>query len=291
MQKLVFLTLLLSCVLYIDPGEAQQADPVILDVNANTHSSAADDRLNGMLWMQTSLEYSVLCQQTYLAAREPLRRALCNRNHSAAIEQTAPYWHKPPAIILDVDETVLDNSPVQANWVASGKDYNPTDWNAWCNQASAKPLAGAVEFITFARCLGIHVFFVTNRNGELDQATAKNLTTVLGYSVTPDMVMCKNEQPEWTSDKSTRRAAIAANYRILMLFGDQFNDFTFIEDAPPAKRVELGRQFTNRIGSQWILLPNPVYGDWEQSAYGHDFSLPKAERERRKHATLKPATL
>ena len=146
-----------------------------------------DERLQGMLWTQTSLEYRAACAQAYAAATLSLDIALCHPTHTAAIEQVGlPCACKLPAIILDVDETVLDNGPMQARLVASGTSFNRKQWNEWCLASTAQRIQGVGPFIQYARSRGIAVFFVTNRDGELDEATAKNLTTELGYHVTPD---------------------------------------------------------------------------------------------------------
>jgi len=248
-----------------------------------------DERLQSMLWTQTSLEYKAACAQVYAAARSSLDIALCHPTHTAAIEQIGlPCACKPPAIILDVDETVLDNGPMQARLVATGTSFNREQWNEWCLAATAKTIQGVRPFLQYARSRGVTVFFVTNRDGELDKATAQNLTAELGYHVTPDMVLCKNERPEWTSDKSTRRAKIAASHRIVMLVGDQFGDFMHIEEASAEERITAGEPYLNKLGRSWILVPNPNYGDWEQALYDYNFKLDRSQIKRKKAAALRP---
>lgn len=248
-----------------------------------------DERLQSMLWVQTSLEYRASCAQAYAGATRALDAGLAAPRHTAATEQVnKPCRFKPPAIILDVDETVLDNAPMQARLVANGTSFNREQWNEWCLDSSAKLIEGVGPFLKYARSRGVTVFFVTNRSSELDAATAKNLTNELGYEVTPEMVMCKGERPEWTSNKSSRRTVVADTHRIILLIGDQFGDFIQIEEGTPEERVEAGKSYMTQLGRSWILIPNPNYGDWEQALYNYDFSLDRNEIKRRKNAALRP---
>lgn len=251
--------------------------------------TAVDERLQSMLWVQTSLEYRAACAQAYAGAARALDAGLVKPRHTAATEQVdKPCRFKPPAIILDVDETVLNNSPMQARLVANGTSFNREQWNEWCLDSSAKLIEGVGPFIQYARSRGVAVFFVTNRSSELDAATARNLTNELGYNVTPDMVMCKEERPEWTSNKSSRRAVVAHTHRVVLLIGDQFGDFVQIEEGTPEERVEAGKNYMNQLGRSWILIPNPNYGDWEQALYKYDFSLDRNEIKHQKNAALRP---
>lgn len=248
-----------------------------------------DERLQSMLWVQTSLEYRAACAQVYTNAKNSLDVALMRSDYTAAAEQAGTNCSsKPPAVILDVDETVLDNSPMQAKLVAANSAFNRPQWNEWCFAAIAEPIEGVVPFIQYARSKNVDVFFVTNRDAELDKPTADNLTKILGYTVTTDMVMCKKERPDWTSNKSTRRAEVAKDHRIVMLIGDQFGDFMHIDDVSPEQRIDIGSSYLKHMGRSWILLPNPNYGDWEQALYDYDFSLSREEAVKRKAANLKP---
>jgi len=69
---------------------------------------------------------------------------------------------KPLAVVVDIDETVLDNSPFEAKSILNNSDY-PKYWNEWCQLAAAKPLAGSVEFLNYAKSKGVVVFYITNR--------------------------------------------------------------------------------------------------------------------------------
>ena len=244
------------------------------------------------LWVQTAPEWRGLCLQAYQSARLALDAALRNRKWTAAVEQSGPtagkYWKKKPAVILDIDETVLDNSPGQARQVAANTDFVLKDFTRWVGEAKAEPIPGALDFCRYARSRGVRVFFITNRDAADEEATRRNLER-WGFPVEKDFdnILARGEKPEWnTSDKSTRRQAVAADHRIVMLVGDDLGDFLPGVRLSPEKRRELAEPFHQRWGRQWIALPNPGYGSWEESLYDTPKSPDPEERMRQKRRFL-----
>lgn len=243
--------------------------------------------MQGVLWVQTSLEHRMMCAQSYRLAQAKLREALANPNWSAATEQGTDFSRKPTAVVLDVDETVLDNSPFNARLVADGSGYDPRTWDRWCEEQRARPIPGAKEFIQQTLRLGVEVFFVTNRDAKLKRATAANLAKALGITIDSEHLLLKNERPEWTSRKTERRAHIARTHRILLLIGDDFNDFYHLGEKTPEQRIKAGVHFVPSWGHHWILLPNPVYGSWEKSVYDYNFDRSEAEQIRIRQGFLR----
>ena len=132
--------------------------------------------LDSALWMQTSAEHDAAYLQAYRQARFALDRALKDRHWTAAIEQTGKFNKLPPAIILDLDETILDNNRAQAQQVLDNQHaFDPMKWDAWVRQAEAGALPGAVEFTRYAASRGVKVFYVTNRNAAQEAVTRQNL--------------------------------------------------------------------------------------------------------------------
>jgi 5'-nucleotidase (lipoprotein e(P4) family) len=219
--------------------------------------------LDSVLWMQSSGEYWAAATTAYRNAKRGLTDGLANRTWTAAVEQTGTFATKPPAVILDLDETVLDNSPYQGELVHERTRYNDDLWKTWVslNQAAASP--GAVDFVTYARSRHVDVFFVTNRSVGSKAVTVDNLKA-LGLPATSDNVLCNGER-DWTSDKTSRRAFIAKTHRIVLLVGDDLNDFIAAASLDPAGRRGLAQQYADRWGSKWILLPNAMYGGWDQA--------------------------
>jgi acid phosphatase len=237
--------------------------PAAVDAPAAEHPT-----LYATLWQQTSAEYRAIAMQAYAAAREVLPLALADSGWTAAVEQEdADFSSLPPAVILDVDETVLDNSPQQARVILEGRSFDPDAWARWVDEARAPPVPGAVEFLALADSLEVAVFYVTNRDAPLERATRENLEA-MGMPLDPqvDTVLARGEREDWTSDKTSRRAWVAERYRIVLLVGDDFNDFVAAR-LPRDERDRLVERYRERWGDRWIVLPNPIYGSWEGALY------------------------
>jgi len=230
----------------------------------------ASKNLNAVLWMQTSAEYQMLCQQVFKDAYTHLKKGLKNSTWTAALEQIDHYETLPPAIIVDVDETILDNSPFQAKLIKERRYFSTQLWHKWVERAEAKPIPGAKHFIEKVKELGVKVFYVTNR--ELKTPTVVNLRQEIDPNITANEVFCKNEKPAWTSNKTSRRREIARSYRIILLVGDDYNDFTYLGKLSPQMRKEKAKLYADKWGEQWFILPNPSYGHFVDALqnYNHN---------------------
>jgi acid phosphatase len=223
---------------------------------------------DSFVWFRTSVEYRAVTTQAYRLATLMLDRALADRTWTAALEQAGDFATKPTAVILDVDETVLDNSESEERNVREGAAYSEARWAEWCNERAATPIPGALEFTRAAAAKGVTVFYVTNRDRALEQATRDNLAT-FGFPLDPnrDTVLTRAEKPEWAvSDKSSRRSAVAQDFRILLLVGDDFGDFVQGARGTLAARRALDGANAAMWGVKWIALPNPMYGSWKTAA-------------------------
>lgn len=196
-----------------------------------------------------------------------LDAALSDSRWTAAVEQEADYSAKPPAVVMDIDETVLDNSAFQGQLILNRSDYDKALWASWVKQQRGAAVPGAVNFIKYALGKGVRVFFVTNRDRTEEDDTRANLEK-LGITLdqTTDIVLSRGENA-WTSDKTERRQFIASRYRILLLFGDDLRDFLRAEDLPPNQRIQLIWKYRDFLDKKWILLPNPIYGGWETAIF------------------------
>lgn len=257
---------------------------------AQKYEPTQNSTLHAVLWQQTGAEYKATAWQTYMSAKAQLDAALADKAWTAALEQTGDFADKPPAIILDVDETVLDNSPFQVRAVKSGVPY-PAGWDDWCMEAQAEPIPGAVEFTQYAASKGVTVFYVTNRDVKVDEATEKNLAAkgfpmAKGPDGTPlNVVLTQKEQKGWGSDKTPRREHVAKGYRIIMMFGDNLGDFVAKKGAAKGTLAERDKVVTDhaqRWGTQWFMLANPMYGYWADAPHGYNYGAPaKAQGEAR----------
>jgi acid phosphatase len=247
------------------------------------------EQLHSVLWARTSPEYELACREIFGLAKLRLDEAMSDPQWTASREQGEHYRELPPAVILDVDETVLDNSPFEARLILAGREYNQSMWDAWVVDAEAPAIAGAGEFIDHARDRGVKVFFVTNRGHRTEEHTVQNLRDSFGQAITAENVLTKGEEADWTSDKTSRRAYVAATHRILLLIGDDFNDFAYLGETSPEIRRERARQYSDYWGTKWIILPNPMYGTWEQALYGYDRDLDRAAKLDLKRGALSPS--
>ena len=244
----------------------------------------AADNLNAVAWTQTSVEHDAIFTEVYRNAQQQLLAALKDPAWDALVpfERHNDVRGLKPAIILDVDETVLDNSPYQARLIRSGTSYNEATWADWVREASAQALPGAVAFTRFAAQHGVAVFYISNREQSLDQATLRNLREQ-GFPVSGPGVFLGLGAPvegcvHKGSDKTCRRQLVARNYRILMQFGDQIGDFMPITDNSLQARRAAAQAHMDWFGQRWFMLPNPTYGSWQPALFGNDWSLSPARR-------------
>lgn len=242
-------------------------------------SARAHENLNAVLWMQTAAEYRAICVQTWRAAEKAWMAALADRSATAALEQAgvSGFGTMPPAVVVDVDETVLDNGPFQARLVDDDAAFSSTAWDAWVRERLARPVPGALGALNRAARKGITIFYVSNRVAAHEEPTRENLRRY-GFPIAeePDVVLLKGEQEDWGSDKTTRRRVVARTHRILAIVGDDLNDFLGVSREPTPLRNRLARELGDRWGREWHMLPNPTYGSWERALYGHE-DLPRKD--------------
>jgi 5'-nucleotidase (lipoprotein e(P4) family) len=247
--------------------------------------------LHAVLWVETAGEYDGYCTQAYELAKIRLQEALNDSTWTAAYEQTGDYQSLEPCVVLDVDETVLDNVDYEGSLILLNSQFDSESWTTWVNAAQAKPVAGAVEFTQFADAQGVKVIYVTNRTAEEEAGTLKNLKD-LGFPIDEngENLLTKGEQSDWGSDKTTRRSFLAENHRILLLVGDDANDFVTGTRASTIPRNNVIHSNMDMFGTKWIIVPNAMYGGWEAGTYNRDYSLTYEQKLAAKISLLDVAT-
>lgn len=214
---------------------------------------------NAILWQQTAAEYDALCHQAFNTAKFRLQQA-----YQAGDDMSDK---KPPAIIMDLDETVLDNSPYYGKLVIENESYSASTWDEWVEQASAQLVPGAQQFIDFAQNSGVEIIFISNREEKHMEATKRNLNE-FGIEVKPEFLLFKEND----SEKSYRRNKIEQSHNVILLIGDNLADFkdVFDDNLEYLIRKDLvNKELYEHFGINFIILPNPIYGDWEK-ALEHD---------------------
>jgi 5'-nucleotidase (lipoprotein e(P4) family) len=205
-------------------------------------------------WMQNSGEYDALCLQAFSLAKLRFDQALAKKHN------------KPIAVVVDVDETIVDNMPFNAGLVGTTKSYSSKRWNQWVRAEQATSLEGSVDFFKHVVKSGAEVFYITNRSEDTRVATAANLKA-LGFPMVDDTHLILKTT---TSSKIARRAKVAKTHEIVLLMGDSLDDFNGIfEHKSKDDRKKTVKNHSTLFGTKFIVLPNPVYGAWEQSIYNY----------------------
>lgn len=257
---LAFGLLLAACA----SNPVQHAAPV-----AAPATPAGHDNLNATVWMQTAAEYEATVRGIYAAAKRSLDAALADPSWQALPhgESQSGFETKPPAIIVDADETMIDNSAYQARNIVKGRVYTADSWREWVNAQAALAMPGAVDFANYASSKGVTIFFVTNRDApDETEATIANLRA-LGFPITEDggNVMLRGDLRAPADEKSERRRWVDHNYRVVLMLGDNLGDFVDGSRADIATREALVAPYQSWWGERWFMLPNPTYGSWENA--------------------------
>jgi len=217
-----------------------------------------------VLFHQRAAEYRALCYQAYNCATMVLDASLSSDTTS-----------KKKALVFDIDETVLDNSPFEAKCAMEGINY-PEKWDEWCNLSKAQALPGAKKFINDAFNKGVVIFYISNRHEDLREATAKNLLSE-GFPL-PDesYLLLKTKE----SSKETRRQTVIKDYEIILLVGDNLTDFsTIFDDKTMEERRMLTDSLSGEFGRRFVILPNAMYGDWEGAMYEYNYKISDTEKD------------
>lgn len=223
------------------------------------------------LWQNSSAEAYWIYKQAYEMATSKLMWNIVELSKSYPEGQP----RRPMAVIVDIDETVLDNSPYQVNAVKNGRTFEPGDWKIWTDKATAKPSPGALEFLLAARKAACEVFYVTNRDMSEMASTLKNLKDVGFPNADEAHLLLMNG----ASDKTERRAKVRSTHDVVLLVGDQLRDF---DERFKDRSVDHGRNVVDAIADSlskyFILLPNPMYGTYRDVVHGKGSEAEKLQR-------------
>ena len=228
-----------------------------------------EEAILALSWVQNSAEFKALCYQAFNIAK--LRWDMDKADDKKCI-------------IVDIDETIIDNSPFNAGLIGKNYGYNKESWTQWCSAESAAAIPGAVWFLNYVVKTGGHVFYITNRkaqpkkNIDLTGVTMNNLKALGFPQIDKTHVMLRTD----TSSKTPRRDLITQmGFRIVLLLGDNLADFarTF-EGGTLRERETAVDNYKEKFGVSFIVLPNPIYGNWLSALYGSDQWYKKSAKER-----------
>ena len=223
-----------------------------------------DGKLFASAFMQRAAEYHALCLQAYNIARWRLDEIL---------KQSST---KPKAIITDIDETILDNSADEVHRDLQGKGFDPVEWNKWTAMAAADTIPGAFSFLKYAASKNVEIFYITNRDEKDKEGTLKNLQKFNFPNADNAHLFVRQN----TSSKEARRQQVMADHDVVLLLGDNLADFSSLYDnrKPMEERLKATQELSAQFGNRFIVLPNPIYGDWESAMYQYK-SLTPAQKD------------
>lgn len=247
--------ILLSLAVYMFSCNNNNQTNKLATVSDSSKIVVSDHLLLATLWYQKSAENRAMYYQCYNFAKLALDNQLKSQKNKTK-----------NAVVLDIDETVLNNSPYQVMLIQKGLSYSPQTWKKWSKLAQAKALPGAVEFTNYAKSKGVEVFFVSNRDEDEKDATIKNLANEKFPFVDEKHIFFRVNKE---SNKIPRYDIIAQDYKILLFVGDNLRDFEeFFANREKDYGFNQVDSIRNQFGENFILLPNPMYGEWEKAIYG-----------------------
>ncbi len=225
---------------------------------------ASDYLIAATLWYQNSGEMRALYYQAFNIAKLALVGNLNNYNGD-----------KPPAIVFDLDETILDNSYYEADLIFNQLSYTPESWKEWTALECAGALPGAVDFVEFAVGIGVEIFYISNRRTNEIESTYSNISK-LGF---PEVPIENYIFRDAESSKIERRKKVTDKFEIILLLGDNLNDFSEVfEDRSLNNGFEAVDKNKDLFGVKYIVFPNPMYGNWQNLIYINDELTPHHNR-------------
>lgn len=263
------LLLLNSC--FRAGGQNPKASPV----SESPTDLSQQHLLQSSMWVQKAAEYRALCWQAFHLAKLSLDDILPRIRLS-----------KPAAVVVDIDETVLDNSPYAAWQVLANQPYSGSSWSEWCNQIKADTVPGALWFLKHAASKGVSVFYISNRKEASEhEATLKNLQNFGFPNADADHLLLRTS----SSNKEARRNKVEESHTILMLCGDNLNDLSEeFEKKSSGNRNQLVDKNHNDFGTRYIVLPNPVYGSFQSALFDYSYKWSPAQQDSIRKANLRP---
>jgi 5'-nucleotidase (lipoprotein e(P4) family) len=233
--------------------------------NVNQPSIANNGKVWAAIYQQRAAEYKALCFQAYNIARLRLEMAL------------AQHHNKPLAVVTDIDETLLDNSPYDAQLAINNRDFDSKTWKEWTAKAICDTVPGAPAFFKYAASKGVVVFYITNRDEDERAGTLKNLKLYkLPYTDNAHLLLRQTG-----SSKEDRRLNVSKTHEIVLLCGDNLPDFDALYDDHPSEenRKTVTEKLKKDFGDRYIIIPNISYDDWENALFQYNHKLTSAQKD------------
>ena len=229
----------------------------------------AETETMGLLWMRTSAEYRALAYQGYNVAMNAVKMAVTDPSHQ----------RKPLAIVLDADETVVDNTKLMGESIVNGNGrFDAPWWRQAVYQGKSQAMPGAVEFLNEVHKQGVEIFYVSNRYAPVNlDVTIQNFKELGFPSVDKDHVLLFEKD----SDKQPRFDMIAKKYYVIVYMGDNAGDFPIgTKGKTLAERNSIIDAHKEDFGTTFVVFPNPAYGSWVSAlAKGYQNLSPEEQKQ------------
>ena len=229
----------------------------------------AETETMGLLWMRTSAEYRALAYQGYNVAMNAVKMAVTDPSHQ----------RKPLAIVLDADETVVDNTKLMGESIVNGNGrFDAPWWRQAVHQGKSQAMPGAVEFLNEVHKQGVEIFYVSNRYEPVNlDVTIQNFKELGFPSVDKDHVLLFEKD----SDKQPRFDMIAKKYYVIVYMGDNAGDFPIgTKGKTLAERNSIIDAHKEDFGTFFVVFPNPAYGSWVSAlAKGYQNLSPEEQKQ------------
>ncbi len=246
----LFLVLLGKSDLLVLPVTAQQTPPEPIE---------NEYHVGAIIFHQKAAEYRALAFQAFNLAQ---MRLDMDKKLSKALPKSER--KKPRAIIIDADETVLDNSPYFANLIKNRAAFDIKSFFDWKKSGKSKAVPGSVDFLNYAKNLGVEIFYVSNVPDSFKQVTIDGLKSNGFPDSNAEHVMLITD----SNSKEPRRQKVAETHRIVMLIGDSLNDLSrAFEGRSVDERFTEVEKARAMWGTRFIVIPNAIYGAWENAIY------------------------
>ncbi len=274
MNKKIFILFLITITVFsckrIDKTNSQKAEKDVTTQTETEHYSG--ELIMSTLWFQRAAERRALSYQAFNMAKLSLDKKL---KEIDSLEK--------PAIVVDIDETMLDNSPYEGRLINTNESYSSKSWKEWSGLAMASAIPGAVEFCNYAYDKGVRIFYISNRKADETNITINNMARLSFPDLSLSHFMLRTD----TGSKKERRAKVLENYKILILIGDNLADFDEVfENRSDNYGFDTVDKHKSEFGDSFIMLPNPMYGDWVKAIYNGDNKLPESKKEELRRKSL-----
>ncbi len=217
------------------------------DHQAQAEENHEHNTLMATLYNYYAAEYKALAYQAFNIGKERLKEIRQNDPDNTQL-----------AVVVDIDETILNNTPYEAKMMLENKSYSRETWTEWCNMAVATPVPGALEFLKYADSLGFNIFYITNRKKKfVEEGTISNVRRMGFPQATEDHFLLRDS----TSSKEARRTKVSENYQIVLLAGDNLGDL-YDDTKNFSDREQLMLSHKEDFGKKFLVLPNAMYGTW-----------------------------